>query len=186
MVTHKKYRNLTCKKKIVTRDFWLFFEKPFVKITNRLLSRNPNSLNALISAWTKTPLKTRIETQGGNTSEDNRMIFLANDIFVHDVLHGKVSPTILITAYRPSTDNWDDNFTRRKRWIPEYLKQLFHNCWSFSAKKKSTNATGKAIFNVLAGHDNALAVSNESYRVSHKHTELPRRHGRLVWQNPET
>ncbi|MEI7696115.1 MAG: DUF4258 domain-containing protein [Chlorobium sp.] len=31
------------------------------------------------------------------------------------IASGKVSPAVLITAYRPDPDKWSDNFTRRKR-----------------------------------------------------------------------
>jgi len=34
---------------------------------------------------------------------------------VWGIASGKVSPAVLITAYRPEPDKWDDNFTRRKR-----------------------------------------------------------------------
>jgi len=34
---------------------------------------------------------------------------------VWGIARGKVSPAVLITAYRPDPDKWDDNFTRRKR-----------------------------------------------------------------------
>ena len=34
---------------------------------------------------------------------------------VWGIARGKVSPAVLITAYRPDPENWADNFTRRKR-----------------------------------------------------------------------
>jgi hypothetical protein len=34
---------------------------------------------------------------------------------VWGIARGKVSPAVLITAYRPDPEKWDDNFTRRKR-----------------------------------------------------------------------
>jgi hypothetical protein len=31
------------------------------------------------------------------------------------IARGKVSPAVLITAYRPDPEKWADNFTRRKK-----------------------------------------------------------------------
>ena len=34
---------------------------------------------------------------------------------VWGIAQGKVSPAVLITAYRPDPDKWEDNFIRRKK-----------------------------------------------------------------------